>query len=252
LQRSYAPTVATVAVPDDESAIARGGHLARSVTVCTACHGDDLAGTVMADAPGMFRLVAPNLTAGGVGAELQTEDFVRAIRHGVARSGRGLLVMHSDAFHNLAEADLAALIAFVRSLPPVENRLETTTVRPLGRVLFALGMFDSENAPILPAETIDHDASFEQAPPEGPTSEYGAYLASITLCYLCHGQDFRGAPPFDEGAPAGRLVRTGMTPSGRQIDPHHMPWDDFNGLTDVETAALWSWLRAGAADASVP
>lgn len=64
--------------------------------------------------------------------------YVRAIRHGVNPQGRGLLIMHSDAYHNLSEVDLGALIAYLKSLPPVDNVLPDRRIELLGRMIMAV------------------------------------------------------------------------------------------------------------------
>lgn len=106
------------------AAIARGAHL-EGVTFCTACHGEDLQGDLLFEAPGIATLYAPNLTAGrgGRGAVYDDVDWVRAIRHGVSPEGRGLMIMHSDAYNHLGAGDLAAVIAYIKSVPPVDNPL---------------------------------------------------------------------------------------------------------------------------------
>jgi cytochrome c553 len=262
LSRAYEIQIAAIDIPNGEESIARGRHLAEAVTACKACHGENLAGDLLFAAPGIATVYASNLTPGrgGIGAIYSDTDYVRAIRHGVNSEGRGLLIMHSDLFHNLSEEDLAAIIAYVKSVPPVDHEVPRTSVAPLGRVMVALGLFDSETAPLIAAETIDHAAPFEAAPAQGPTDEYGRYLTSITLCSLCHGVDLKGGPSLDEGAPPGPNItalvapggwteeqfvaslRTGVTPSGRSLNPEWMPWEMFMKMTDEEMAALYAYL----------
>lgn len=264
LNRSYDIQVETIAIPTDEAAIARGRHLAETLTFCQKCHGDNLGGDVFDDEPFIATIPAPNLTSGrgGVGATYSDADHVRAIRHGVNPDGRGLLFMHSDIFHNLSQEDLGAIIAYVKSVPPVDNELPTTKTKPLGRILVALGVFDSEVIPLIPAEVIDHSAPFAEMPAQGATAEYGEYLMSITLCRMCHGSDLRGGPPIDEGAPPGpnlvalgasgvwteeqfvNTMRTGVTPYGSSLNAEFMPSDTFMKMTDEELKALWLYLQS--------
>ncbi|MFQ5859591.1 MAG: c-type cytochrome [Anaerolineae bacterium] len=264
LNRSYDIQVETIAILTDEAAIARGRHLAEAVTFCQACHGDNLGGDVIDDEPLISTITAPNLTSGrgGVGATYSDADYVQAIRHGINPEGRGLLLMHSDIFHNLSQEDLGAIIAYVKSVPPVDNELPKTRAEPLGRILVALGVFDSEAMPLIPAEVIDHNAPFMEMPDRGATAEYGRYLASITLCRMCHGSDLRGGPPIEEGSPAGpnlvalgaaggwsegqfiSTIRTGVTPYGKALVPEFMPWDVYANMTDEELRALWMYLQS--------
>src|SRR6185295_1565123 len=105
------------------------------------CHGPTLGGKVFVDDPALGRVIAPNLTRGrgGVGATFSDADFVRAIRHGVDPSGRQLLIMPSDDYNEFSDADLGAIVAYVRSLPAINTTLPPSEVHALGLILFALG-----------------------------------------------------------------------------------------------------------------
>src|SRR5690606_39103581 len=124
-----AETIAPASAP---AAIALGQHLV-ATHACADCHGQRLEGTVLIDAP-PFLVVASNLTsgAGGVGGQLDAAGWERAIRHGVGVDGRGLVIMPAEAYTHLSDTDLAAMIAYLESLPPVDNELPATEVRPLG------------------------------------------------------------------------------------------------------------------------
>lgn len=264
LNKSYDIQVATVTIPPGETAIARGRHLAEAVTLCQACHGDNLEGKVLIDEPSIATIYASNLTAGqgGIGAIYSDADYVRAIRHGVNAEGRGLMIMHSDAYHNLSEEDLGAIIAYVKAVPPVDNEVPKTKTALLGRIFVALGLFDMEAMPLIPAEVIDQSAPFAGVPPQGVTAEYGRYLVSIALCSMCHGSDLRGGPPIEEGAPPGpniavygapgvwseeqfmSTLRTGVTPAGKALDPEWMPWKVYAKMTDEELVAIRQYLAS--------
>jgi mono/diheme cytochrome c family protein len=249
-------------IPSDEAAIARGRHLAEAVTLCHGCHGDDLGGALLFEEPGIATVYAPNLTSGrgGRGAVYTDDDFVRAIRHGVNRAGRGMMVMHSDHYQHLGRRDLASLIAYLRSKPPVDREWPERKVTVPGRILLALGVFDTEAVPVIPAELIDHEAPIPQAPPEGVSVAYGAYLVSIGLCTMCHGDDLHGGPPIEPDAPPGpditvygrdggwspqqfvNTLRTGVTPYGRSLDTEVMPIERLSKMTDEELLAIASYL----------
>lgn len=253
LGRSYEVQTASLAIPTDSAALARGAHLAR-INGCVDCHGADLSGTVFVDAP-PFRVVASNLTSGrgGVGSRYSAADFDRAIRHGLRPDGTALFIMPSAAFHGLSDDDAAHLIAYVQSVPPVDNELPPTEFRTLGRILSAFAI-----DPALEVRTAPARAS---APAVAPSAEYGAYLASVT-CAHCHGQDLRGAqPPMADSPPApdlagagrwsfdvfARTLRTGITPDDRQLDPEFMPWSITANMTDDELRALWLHVQQVAA-----
>lgn len=262
LNRHYAIQVEAVPVPTDSVSIARGAHLAHAVTLCAACHRQDLSGGLIFQASGIASVYAPNLTSGhgGLGGTLADSDYVRAIRHGVNRDGRALMVMHADAFHNLGARDLADIIAYVKSVPPVDHDVPPVHTMPLGRIMMALGFFDNATMPMLPAEVINHGMPFAQQPAAGVTPEYGGYLVSIAGCRLCHGPNLTGAPPIDEGAPPGpniaahavpgawtrdqflTTIRTGVRPDGYVLDTAVMPVEIFRNMTDDELSAIFAFL----------
>ncbi len=244
-------------IPDSDETIARGRHLSEAITLCQGCHGDKLEGTIIDDEPGVATITASNLTTGrgGVARDYSDADWVRAIRHGVNPAGRGLILMHSDKYNSLTEEDLGAIIAFVKSSPAVDNELPETNAGILGKVMVALGMFDSEAMPLIPAELIDHDVSIPEKIPEAETAEYGQYLTSITVCAMCHGTDFKGGSPLEPGAPAAPdVTQTGELKgvsveafidhfrSHADEDDEYMPWDMFARMTDVELTAIWKYL----------
>jgi cytochrome c553 len=253
-----------IPIPTDEASIAEGEHLVNALTFCKGCHGEDLGGNIFEDEPMIATFYAPNLTSGngGAGSTFTNGDYVRAIRHGVDPEGRGLLIMHSNDYHNLSQKDLGAIIAYLRSVSPVDKEIPEPKIKPLGRIMVALGMFDSEALPLMPAEIIDHSAPFVQAPPPGETAEYGGYLMSITLCRMCHGPDLAGGPPLEQGmlpgpnlTPGGELagwseadfiqaITTGVSPDGDKLNPDFMPWDVYANLNDEELKSLWLYLQS--------
>jgi len=208
--------------------------------------------------PGLITLSLPNLTpgAGGVGATNTDEDWVRAIRHGVGHDGRGLILMPSRISYYLSDDDLADLIAYLKSLPPVDNELPKTELGPLGRVMLTLGQLPADLIPDV--ISIDHTGPRPVAPEPGVTVEYGAYLAKT--CTSCHGSNFNGqllqwadslAPNLTPGGELRfwseedfmRTLRTGITPGGHQLKDV-MAWKYFGQMTDDELKAVWLYLQS--------
>jgi len=145
LHKTYQIDAAPPAIPSDAASIERGRHLVTAVSMCATCHSSnlaapDLAGNLFLDIP-PARLGAPNLTggAGGIGAQYTDADWARTIRHGVRPDGTPLLFMPTANFYHLSDADLGAIIAYVRSMPPVDNQAPATQIYPLGRALMAAG-----------------------------------------------------------------------------------------------------------------
>ena len=256
VNQKYNVPVETISIPTDAAAIQRGQHLA-TIDLCKDCHTGNLGGQLYFEVPGLLSIPTPNLTsgAGGVGSFYTDEDWVRAIRHGVAHDGRALFIMPSKSFYYLDDEDLGALIAYLKSLPPVDNELPEKRIEPLGRLMMAVGMF-----PPLAVDQIAHTSPRPVAPEPGVTAAYGQYLAR--LCTECHGADLNGAPfgppgeeiPTPNLTPGGELatwseedffttLRTGMTPEGDQLDME-MPWMYFGQMSDEELKALWLYLQS--------
>ncbi len=153
--KTYTIPVTVPPIPNDAAAIERGEHIASSFGICKNCHGDNLGGKVEYAIPDMLTIPTPNLTAGkgGVGAYYTDEDWVRAIRHGVGHDGRALFFMASQAFHVWSDADVGALIAYLKQVPPVDNSLPARSFAPLGRLMLGTGM-----VPPVAVDLIDHGA----------------------------------------------------------------------------------------------
>jgi hypothetical protein len=258
LHGQYEVPVETIVVPTDPVSIARGEHIA-TIRMCGHCHMEDLSGQA-ARAPGLVTLAVPNLTsgAGGVGATNTDEDWVRAIRHGVGHDDRGLFLMPSRVWYYFSNEDLGALIAYLKSLPPVSNELPTTDLEPLGRVMLVLGQLPPEIEPNV--TVIDHYAPRPVAPEPGVKVDYGKYLA--TTCTFWHGSDLNGQTIREGGnvyvalnlTRGGEMkgwseedfivtLRTGVTLSGHQLIDF-MPWEYFGQMTDEELRAVWLYLQS--------
>src|SRR5215207_509238 len=188
LHGKYEVPVETISIPTDQASITRGEHIA-TIRICKECHTENWSGQ-SDSVPGLITLSIPNLTpgAGGVGATNTDEDWVRAIRHGVGHDGRGLVLMPSRIWYYLSDEDLGALIAYLKSLPPVDKEMPPTDLGPLGRVMLTLGQLPPEIVPNV--TTIDHDGQRPVAPQPGVTVNYGKYLANT--CTLCHGEKLNG------------------------------------------------------------
>jgi mono/diheme cytochrome c family protein len=261
LTREYAVTPRTPPVATDARAVERGRHVVEAIAKCTACHGDKLEGRVVFDNPAMGRVVAPNLTRGigGIGRSRTDLDLVRAIRHGIAPAGRPLLLMPSVEYAELSEPDLAAVIAYLKSIAPADNPAlpPRSGLGPIARALL-LG----DRLPILSAELIDHDRAAPPAVPDAPSIAYGGYLARVG-CVGCHGTTLAGGPVaagdpswppasnLTSGGPTkswseaqfAMLLRTGIRPDSTPVNPA-MPWRETGRMTDAEIRALWLYTRS--------
>jgi mono/diheme cytochrome c family protein len=234
----------------DSASLERGRHLVEAIGKCQECHGADLGGKVMVDAPAFGRLSGTNLTPGRGGISEHTDaDLERAIRHGVGRDRRPLIFMPSEAFAPMSDRDLAALLGYLRTVPRVDREVAEPQVGPVARALYLRGNF-----PLLPVTMIDHGAA-RRPPAPGVTSDYGEYLATIGGCRSCHGLALAGdanpdAPDITPGRLADwteedffRSLRQGKRPDGSVIDPEKMPWAASGRMTDEEIRAVWLYMR---------
>ena len=257
MDKKYAIAGHPLQIPTDSLAIQRGRRLASTIAKCSDCHTVDFGGGVFIDAPPVARLFAANLTRGkgGIGGQLSDLDWERAIRHGVKPDGSALKFMPSQEFTDLTDEDAAALIAYLKSLPPVDREMGTNSVGPIGRALFAKG-----DLALIPAEIINHTAAHPAPVPMGATAAYGEYLANIG-CKGCHGAGLSGGhipgtpPEWKDAAnltPTGighyteddfiRALRTAKRPNGAPIDAL-MPVKFTKDLTDDELRALFAYLK---------
>ena len=122
MERKVDVKVQPVAYRSDAQSLERGKYLFNS-RGCVDCHGDNGAGRTFVEDGGGLKIKGPNISPGpgNVVAAYQPLDWVRAIRHGVAPSGRPLMVMPSEDYNRFTDGDLASLVAYVRSLPPVQG-----------------------------------------------------------------------------------------------------------------------------------
>lgn len=286
LTRIYKVPEETVAIPTDTASIEYGQHIFR-FRGCEACHSEGgyleisgsasatqqtphqpsqdiphMEGNIYLDDPSIGKVIASNLTAGkgGVGGEYTERDWVRAIRHGVRPAGTPLLFMPSTEFYLLSDRDLGAVIAYIKSAPPVDHELPPSSVSWMGRIVMTL----VPAITFIPAELIPHEAPRPVSPQVGITRAYGEYLTPS--CKVCHGLTMSGGPipgfpsswppaanlTFGPGSvlpnwtEAGFIntLRTGVTPEGRKLRSEYMPWGSYKFMTDDELKAVWVYLQA--------
>lgn len=250
----YAVAAEAITVTPDSAHIERGRHLVTSVNACIGCHGPNLGGKQMVDDPVFATVAASNLTSGqgGVAAKYTDALFERAIRHGINADGRSIAIMPAAHYNRISDEDMRAIIAYLKSVPPVDNQLKPFSAGPISRAITLSG------APFFHASMITHDAPHRSAPPAGETVEYGEYLVSVAACRECHGPDLSGGQMPDGSGkatpnltPSGlaaykeadffTALRQGKRPGGAPIDTI-MPWLEYRGMTDSEIKAIWMYL----------
>ena len=257
-QRTIDVDVKPLAYVSDEASLARGKHLFLS-RGCAECHGENGGGHVVIDQGGMY-IKSPNITAGpgGVVAKYTEADWVRTIRHGVKPDRHPMILMPSADYNQMTDADLAALVAYTRSLPPVAGEGATIRLPLIVKALYAADKIKDD------AETIDHTRPPPAPVPDAVTPENGAYVAH--LCTGCHGRGFSGGPipgSPPEWPPAANLtpgegsamvrydtpekfiamIRTGKRPDSTAVSSV-MPFATLKNLNDTELGALYVYLKS--------
>jgi mono/diheme cytochrome c family protein len=259
LNKKYDMKVETIVIPSDAEAVARGEHWVKAE--CIGCHGDNLSGGPFFEAPFAY-FDAINLTTGkgGIGNKFTDADWVRALRHGVNPEGGSLFIMPSSFFRHFSDSDLGDIIAYLKTIPPVDNETRKPNVNLLGKALIGAGVFGDS---VLVAENILHNPISNAAyPPAGVTPEYGEYIVNVSGCHDCHGPTLSGGKSSDPSAipapnltPGGELIawdeadflraiREGVAKSGHPLDPKQMPWEHYRNFSDDELKAVWAFLQS--------
>lgn len=253
--RTVEVRVVPVAFVKDAAALKLGRYLFES-RGCAECHGADGRGKVVIDAPNGFHVRSPDITPGGAAGRYSEADWVRAVRHGVSPEGHALMVMPSEDYNRLSDPDLAALVAYARSLPPGPGTAAELRLPLVLKALYGLGKIQDA------AEKIDHRLPPAQPVAVGVTVEHGGYVAQ--LCKGCHGENYSGGPvpggPPDwppasnltpgEGTVMKRydthdkfaaMLRTGKRPDGSDVN-RAMPFETLRALNDTDVEALYAFL----------
>lgn len=255
----------------DSSIIAHGRHLVYGPGHCIDCHSVANADSILKtghDVPlsGGFKFDLPvgvvyskNITPDpetGIG-KFSDRQIARALRYGVHPNGEP--VYDFMPFHNTSDEDLRAIISFLRSQPPVKNRIPDNDLNLLGNLVKAYMI-----KPVGPTGEVPKSVKADSS------AEYGHYLAhSVANCVGCHtkrdisgaytGEPFAGGGPMEERLgtfippnltqhPSGRIYGWSSQQfierfrKGRQIQGSPMPWNSFQRMSDTELTAIYNYL----------
>ncbi len=263
-------TTMAMAVPGNTSDLVdRGRYLVEGPGACGNCHtpsGPDgvdeslhLAGGLVMTERG-FSAVTPNITPDpetGIGAWSDAE-IARAIREGIRPDGSVIgPPMPFEVYPGLADEDLAAMVAYLRTVPAIRNETDPSDYP-----------FDVPESWTAPVDGVP-------MPPRDDPVAYGAYLAGpVGHCVVCHSAPLlTGGPDLADGLGAGgmaflgpwgmtvapditptaladwtddeiaRAIREGVRPDGRALLPP-MGYPYYARLTDADMAAIIAYLRA--------
>lgn len=262
--------------------IARGKYLANHVTVCMDCHstrdwsrfsgplvpGTEGKGGEIFDEkmgfPGHFR--SPNITPFNLGNWSDGEIY-RAITSGVNKDGIPLFpIMPYHAYGTLDTEDILSIIAYIRSIPPINNTPpRSTPTFPMNIILHLM--------PAMPSPG--------QRPAPGDTVSTGEYLVRASGCIECHtpaehgqivkSKAFTGGREFqmpdgsllmsanitpDPETGIGKMNRDAFLFRFKSYDPATynapvlkpgerqsiMPWTMYAGMDSTDLKAIYAYL----------
>ena len=255
MQRAVLVKVGPVAYASGPAALKHGKYLYES-RGCAECHGANGGGRVFIDDPNGMHAKSPNITTGGVTAQYGEADWVRAIRHGVDPKGRALLVMPSEDYNRLTDADLGALVAYIRSLPPAPPTRAEIRFPAIVKALYGVGVIPDA------ASRINHSLPPSQPVAPAASAEHGQYVAQ--MCMGCHGEHFSGGkipggppdwpaaanltpgegsamPRYDSAEKFAAMMRTGKRPDGSAVAV--MPFETMKAINETDVQAIYAFLK---------
>ena len=145
--RTFDYPVQDVTVSMAAANIARGEYLYKIVSVCRACHsaGGEENPDLLPSGGRKFdiaeigviytRNITPPLET-GIG-RWSDGEVIRAIREGIGKDGHFLVLMPSELFEGISDNDAQAIVAYLRSLEPLENEVPDFKPSIMGRVLLS-------------------------------------------------------------------------------------------------------------------
>ena len=257
-----------------EARLARGRYLLEGLSDCFGCHseidwkapgapalpGRKGVGAVVPDESIPFQVVAPNITPDaetGLG-KWTDQEIGRALRNGIGHDGRVLFpLMPYMLYRDMSDEDLAATIAYLRSLAAVRNATPKMLLpEPVQKSL----------QPPPPVASVP--------PPDQSTPQKrGAYLVALGTCAQCHTPidnqmrpraDLAFGGGFVLKGPWGEVASANLTPDPSGI-PYYtdalflqamrtghvqarklnsiMPWGRYRNLTDEDITAIFAHLK---------
>lgn len=230
---------------DDAAKLAHGKRLA-DLLDCTGCHGSNLQGeNVTRDDPDYGDMNAPNLTLRL--AKYSDDDFKRFFREGVPKDGREIWFMPVESFQFLSDADLAAIIAYLRTFKPEGKQLP-----PIRK---GKGFYEDIEKGF--GNARQQVARYKAEPPAdmGPQHAWGRYLVKTT-CTGCHNGKLQGyegfTPDLDiagtySEAELDRLLTTGEGKTRKDLGMmSEMGREFFVHFTPAERKAVVAYIKARA------
>ncbi|MFC5411562.1 c-type cytochrome [Larkinella bovis] len=223
-------------IKSDSAQIARGKYLANHVAVCVDCHserdwsissGPVVPGTEGKGGEAFTREMgfpgnyyAKNITPAHL-SDWTDGEIYRAITAGVSKDGRALFpVMPYGNFGQVDPEDIKAIIAYVRTLKPIENK--------------DIPQPESDFPMNLIINTIPTKVAGSTRPDPADSVAYGKYLTTFASCGECH------TPVDDKGQPL-----PGMSFAGGRAFPMPTGTVKSMNITPDATTGIGSWTKQG-------
>ena len=266
-----------VKISSDSSVLARGKYLIYGPAHCSACHTPEnkmayIAKGEMVTLSGGREFIlpigsiwSPNLSSDketGIG-NFTDGEIARALRYGIGHDGRALFAFMP--FQNASEADITAIISYLRTMSAETNKVPAKSLNFIGKM--ANAFFIKPIGPdATPLVSIKPDSSIE----------YGKYLANnVANCRGCHtnrdlktgafiGPDYAGGMHFaDDPWLKGEYITPNLTTDnttgkistwseetfinrfkkGRVYPTSPMPWEPFKNLNETDLKAIYRFLK---------
>ena len=234
------------------AALRAHGERLTHVLGCTGCHGKRLEGTFFTkEEPQYGPLYASNLSVEV--PEYSDAELDGIIRNGVHPERKSVWAMPSEIFQHLSDADMKALIAFLRTLKPVGKKLPPPKFSKADKEEIASGQYK-------PSDQLVRETKGLAPIDLGRQYALGRYITEVT-CAECHGPKLEGHPDAPMGripnlVVAGgysrvdfdRLMGQGIAAGNRKINPimAGVARTRFSHFTRHERVALYAYLKARA------
>ncbi len=264
----------------------RGEYLTLHVVPCLDCHskrdftkfsgpivpgtegmGGEVFDQKLAGVPGI--VYAKNITPDpetGIGTWTD-DEILKAMTHGISKTGDTLFpIMPYVNFNHMAKDDLLSIIAYIRTLKPIKNKV------PGRQLMIPISM-------AYPAPALQPSVDANVRPPETDAVKYGGYLLNAAACFDCHTPMVEGQYDFSKALAGGFRFDAGsfinntanITPDSAtgigawneerfmnkftpyreeknyNFDPgkqnSYMPLTMYAGMTDSDLKAIYAYLR---------
>jgi cytochrome c553 len=215
---------------------------------CSGCHGKELTGEDWSE-DGYGRLWTANLTVAA--ANYSDAELKSVITGGKKPDGTPLWDMPSHLFTQIADADMDALLAYIRSRPKTGEAHPPPTFGPILKAELAKGTYYSS--------AVGVERQGKAWPPDaGPEHRLARYMVRAT-CAECHEMNLRGGTPGPIKAARPdiriggsydakdfmRLLRTGVPAGERKLGlMAEVAQGRYRHFTDAEIAAIHAYLKA--------